>query len=347
WTFALGCGLAALGGALGADILAIDPGYALENLIYFLIVVAVGGLGSIRGPFFAALLLGIADTGFKYLLPEFGAFFIYRRTRHGAACRRGAAPPPPPSGVGTCALARRRRRLFHLSGLPGARRADPDFDPLRAVDRPHPGICWHHHAWTIGLLRRRRLCRRAAGGAWLGRAAERAGRRRAGRCRAWARQRRHHSAHSGAEPPHAHPGDRRHAAGGGEQGRQHHRRRRWAAGHGGMAALRRIPFRPLWPHRLSLQPRRALPRLAPGAAPGAFALRPLAHRHSRERSAHARDRLAGVPPTARDLHHRRRARRRRRRAARRDDAVRGARSAGIRTLGLGARHADHWRSRSA
>jgi len=75
--FALGSGLAALGGALGAEILAIEPAYALENLTYFLIVVAVGGLGSIRGPFFAALLLGIADTGFKYLLPQFGAFFIY------------------------------------------------------------------------------------------------------------------------------------------------------------------------------------------------------------------------------------------------------------------------------
>jgi branched-chain amino acid transport system permease protein len=79
-TFALGSALAALGGALGAEILAIDPGYALEHLIYFLIVVAVGGLGSIRGPFFAALLLGIADTAFKYLLPEFGAFFIYTLT---------------------------------------------------------------------------------------------------------------------------------------------------------------------------------------------------------------------------------------------------------------------------
>jgi branched-chain amino acid transport system permease protein len=79
-TFALGSGLAALGGALGAEILAIDPGYAQEHLIYFLIVVAVGGLGSIKGPFFAALLLGIADTGFKYLLPEFGAFFIYALT---------------------------------------------------------------------------------------------------------------------------------------------------------------------------------------------------------------------------------------------------------------------------
>ena len=80
WTFALGSGLAALGGSLGAEILAIEPAYALEHLVYFLIVVSVGGLGSIRGPFFAALLVGIADTGFKYLLPEFGAFFIYAIT---------------------------------------------------------------------------------------------------------------------------------------------------------------------------------------------------------------------------------------------------------------------------
>jgi branched-chain amino acid transport system permease protein len=79
-TFALGSGLAALGGALGAEILAIEPAYALEHLIYFLIVVSVGGLGSIKGPFFAALFLGVADTGFKYLLPEFGAFFIYALT---------------------------------------------------------------------------------------------------------------------------------------------------------------------------------------------------------------------------------------------------------------------------
>lgn len=75
--FALGSGLAALGGGLGADLLSVYPGYALENLIFFLIVVAVGGLGSIRGPFVAALLLGISDTAFKYLLPESGAFFIY------------------------------------------------------------------------------------------------------------------------------------------------------------------------------------------------------------------------------------------------------------------------------
>jgi branched-chain amino acid transport system permease protein len=76
-TFALGSGLAALGGGLGADILAIYPGYAIEYLVYFLMVVAVGGLGSIRGPFVAALLLGIGDTACQYLVPEFGAFFIY------------------------------------------------------------------------------------------------------------------------------------------------------------------------------------------------------------------------------------------------------------------------------
>jgi branched-chain amino acid transport system permease protein len=79
-TFALGSGLAALGGALGADFLQIQPGYALDNLVYFLIVVAVGGLGSIRGPFVAALLVGISDTAFKYIAPELGAFFIYALT---------------------------------------------------------------------------------------------------------------------------------------------------------------------------------------------------------------------------------------------------------------------------
>jgi branched-chain amino acid transport system permease protein len=79
-TFALGSGLAALGGALGAEFYPIVPGYALANLPYFLIVVAVGGLGSIRGPFSAALLVGIADTALKYAAPDLGAFFIYALT---------------------------------------------------------------------------------------------------------------------------------------------------------------------------------------------------------------------------------------------------------------------------
>lgn len=79
-TFALGSGLAALGGALGADIIAIQPIYPFEHLVYFLIVVAVGGMGSLRGPFVAALLIGVTDTACKYWLPEFGAFFIYAAT---------------------------------------------------------------------------------------------------------------------------------------------------------------------------------------------------------------------------------------------------------------------------
>jgi branched-chain amino acid transport system permease protein len=77
FVFALGSGLAALGGALGADIIAIAPGYAMENLILFLVVVAIGGLGSIKGPFAAALLLGFGDTACKMLIPELGAFFTY------------------------------------------------------------------------------------------------------------------------------------------------------------------------------------------------------------------------------------------------------------------------------
>jgi len=79
-TFALGSGLAGLGGGLGADIIAVQPSYAFEHLVFFLIVVAVGGLGSLRGPFIAALLLGIADTACKYWVPQFGAFLIYVAT---------------------------------------------------------------------------------------------------------------------------------------------------------------------------------------------------------------------------------------------------------------------------
>ena len=79
-TFALGSGLAGLGGALGAEIIAIQPTYPFENLVYFLVVVAVGGLGSLRGPFVAALLIGVADTACKYWLPQYGAFPIYVAT---------------------------------------------------------------------------------------------------------------------------------------------------------------------------------------------------------------------------------------------------------------------------
>ena len=80
FTFALGSGLAALGGALGADLLAMTPTYPFEHLVYFLIVVAIGGLGTLRGPFLGAILIGVGDTACKYWQPDFGAFFIYAAT---------------------------------------------------------------------------------------------------------------------------------------------------------------------------------------------------------------------------------------------------------------------------
>ena len=75
--FAVGSALAAVGGGLGGDMIAITPGYPLENLAYFLIVVSIGGLGTVSGPFAAALLLGIGDSACKIIVPQFGAFFIY------------------------------------------------------------------------------------------------------------------------------------------------------------------------------------------------------------------------------------------------------------------------------
>jgi branched-chain amino acid transport system permease protein len=76
-TFALGSGLAGLGGALAIEIIGLDPSFALTYLIYVLIVVSVGGLGSIFGSFAAALLLGVSDVAGKYYVPAFGAFLIY------------------------------------------------------------------------------------------------------------------------------------------------------------------------------------------------------------------------------------------------------------------------------
>ena len=76
-TFAVGSGLAGLGGALGAEILGLDPIFPLKYLIYFLIVVTVGGTSSITGPFLASILLGIGDVAGKYYVPKLGAFVIY------------------------------------------------------------------------------------------------------------------------------------------------------------------------------------------------------------------------------------------------------------------------------
>jgi len=76
-TFALGSGLAGLGGALAIELVGLDPSFALTYLIYVLIVVSVGGLGSISGSLAAAMLLGVSDVAGKYYVPALGAFLIY------------------------------------------------------------------------------------------------------------------------------------------------------------------------------------------------------------------------------------------------------------------------------
>ena len=76
-TFAVGSGLAGLGGALGAEVLGLTPDFPLRFMIYFLIVVSVGGTTTITGPLLAALLLGIADVAGKYYVPKLGAFIVY------------------------------------------------------------------------------------------------------------------------------------------------------------------------------------------------------------------------------------------------------------------------------
>jgi branched-chain amino acid transport system permease protein len=95
--FAVGSGLAAVGGGLGAEILGLDPNYPLRYLVYFLIVVAVGGLGRVTGVYFAALLIGVLDFVLKIYFPKGGTIFIYALTLvlllwrpHGLFGKKGA-----------------------------------------------------------------------------------------------------------------------------------------------------------------------------------------------------------------------------------------------------------------
>jgi branched-chain amino acid transport system permease protein len=76
-TFALGSGLAGLGGGLGIEVLGLDPTFPIKYMVYFLLVVAVGGAGAINGALLAALILGIFDVAGKYFVPDVGAFVIY------------------------------------------------------------------------------------------------------------------------------------------------------------------------------------------------------------------------------------------------------------------------------
>jgi branched-chain amino acid transport system permease protein len=79
-TFAFGSGMAALGGGLGAEFLGLDPQYALKYLVYFLIVVAVGGLGQVTGVFYAAIMIGVLDFALKLYVPKGGTMFIFALT---------------------------------------------------------------------------------------------------------------------------------------------------------------------------------------------------------------------------------------------------------------------------
>lgn len=77
FTFAFGSGLAGLGGVLGAEILGMDPTFPLKFMIYFLVVISVGGTTTLTGPLLASILLGIADVAGKYYVPTVGSFIIY------------------------------------------------------------------------------------------------------------------------------------------------------------------------------------------------------------------------------------------------------------------------------
>jgi branched-chain amino acid transport system permease protein len=79
-TFAFGSGMAGIGGGLGAEFLGLDPQYGLKYLVYFLIAVSVGGLGSVTGVYYASLLLGVLDFVLKLYLPKGGTIFIYALT---------------------------------------------------------------------------------------------------------------------------------------------------------------------------------------------------------------------------------------------------------------------------
>ncbi len=79
-TFGFGSGMAALGGGLGAEFLGLDPQYALKYLVFFLIAVSVGGLGTVTGVFYASLIIGVLDFALKLYIPKGGTLFIYALT---------------------------------------------------------------------------------------------------------------------------------------------------------------------------------------------------------------------------------------------------------------------------
>lgn len=140
-TFALGSGLAGIGGALGISILSLDPNFALKYMIYFLIVVTVGGAGSIAGTLIAALVLGTFDIAGKYYVPEIGGFVIYLLMIvlllifPGGLNRRGLAPAPAP----------------HQSALPGGAGLDVTTNSGGSRDVRLPGARWRIAEFVVWI----------------------------------------------------------------------------------------------------------------------------------------------------------------------------------------------------
>jgi branched-chain amino acid transport system permease protein len=75
--FAIGAALAGLGGILGAELMPLEPYYALKYLVLVLVVVAVGGMGSLLGSLVAGITLGIVETASKYLASDWGSLFFF------------------------------------------------------------------------------------------------------------------------------------------------------------------------------------------------------------------------------------------------------------------------------
>jgi branched-chain amino acid transport system permease protein len=75
--FAIGVALAAIAGMIAAPISSVYPNMGADILIVCFVVVVIGGIGSVRGAFIAALLVGLVDTFGKVLLPHSAGMLIY------------------------------------------------------------------------------------------------------------------------------------------------------------------------------------------------------------------------------------------------------------------------------
>ena len=310
-TFALGSGLAGLGGALAIDIVGLDPSFALAYLVYVLIVVAVGGLGSIGGTFAAAMLLGISDMAGKYYFPAIGSFLIYLvmlsllmwRPAGIFGRRSMTVASPALAGPHQHLEAQVRWRTIEIvfwlaTLLPFV--VTPDYLVLASqiaitalfalsldLILGYAGIVSLGHAaffgfgaYTAGLISK-----------W-GWGEPLTGLVDRGHCRGPARlsDELHHRALPASGADHDHARLRAPAARSRQQRELAHRRRRRPAGREDVAAARHVQVRSLRLHRLLVRADRAV-RVLPGEpAADQLAVRAVAARHPRERGPHARDR---------------------------------------------------------